>query len=397
MRGGISARIALLTPCIPFPLDTGGKVRSFHIARGLTRLGKVLGLAFTSPRERIIGEKGAASLDLEWRTCLMRKSTVASLIFNPFISDPFLVQLYKDKRMQRIIDRALAEERCDVVFVDTIQMSSYAFSRDIPSVLDVRDMLSVYHEKARTKSRGFLRKTYHRIQATKHIRYAERRFPDFDCLTVCSARDAHALGRVLPQAHVEVLQNGVDCEYFKPSPTSPQSSRLVFVGSMDYLPNIQAVNRFVRRIFPRLAEEIPGLTLSIVGRRPAKEVLDLADANRIFVTGDVVDVRPYIAEAAVVISPIEIATGIQNKVLEAMAMAKPVVCSPESAIEGIPEGAGLFVADDDDGFCRKLELLLSDPEKAAEAGRRARETVERKFSWERFESRLETILDRFVS
>jgi hypothetical protein len=195
---------------------------------------------------------------------------------------------------------------------------------------------------------------------------------------------------------IHTIPNGVDLEYFRPGRTAGEphhASRLIFTGNMSYKPNIDAVRHFVRDILPLVRRRLPEVLLDIVGMDPTPAVRRLADGARVLVTGRVDDVRPYFDSAAVAVAPLRIARGLQNKVLEAMAMRVPVVASP-AAFQGINAVADedLLVADEPEGFARAVLSLLQAPatrERYAAAGRAC---VQRNHSWDQSLQRLEQVV-----
>jgi sugar transferase (PEP-CTERM/EpsH1 system associated) len=196
---------------------------------------------------------------------------------------------------------------------------------------------------------------------------------------------------------VEALCNGVDADYFAPdnnraSPYAAGEIPVVFTGAMDYLPNIDAVRWFVSDMLPQLCQRWPQLRFYIVGRSPSPEVLALSNAN-VIVTGTVPDVRPFLQYAAVVVAPLRIARGIQNKILEAMAMARPVIASTEcaTAIDAI-FGQELLSATKPLDFIAEIETLLQDTKRSAGMGLAARQRVLAHYSWEAHLSRMDQYL-----
>jgi sugar transferase (PEP-CTERM/EpsH1 system associated) len=187
-------------------------------------------------------------------------------------------------------------------------------------------------------------------------------------------------------ARVSELSNGVDADYFQPQPerATPFAASevpIVFTGAMDYWPNIDAVCWFATEMLPRLRERHPGVRFHIVGRSPSPAVRALA-GEAVHVTGTVPDVRPYLQHAAVVVAPLRLARGIQNKVLEAMAMARPVVAAAPcvEAITAEP-GRHLLSAADADGFVQAIEALLAEPTRADAVGHAGREQVLAAYGW----------------
>jgi sugar transferase (PEP-CTERM/EpsH1 system associated) len=199
--------------------------------------------------------------------------------------------------------------------------------------------------------------------------------------------EAALFRKLAPESATKIghFNNGVDTDYFSPhlghaSPYADGERAVVFTGAMDYWPNVDAVQWFANDVFPHLRERFADLRFYIVGSRPSPAVQALAQLPGVVVTGTVPDVRPYIAHARVAVAPLRIARGIQNKVLEAMAMATPVVVSPQAleGIEAVP-GAELVLADGAGEFVESVSTLLE--QQGSPLGPAARARVERQYSW----------------
>jgi sugar transferase (PEP-CTERM/EpsH1 system associated) len=202
----------------------------------------------------------------------------------------------------------------------------------------------------------------------------------------------------IPCDNAKAIGNGVDLGFFHPSHESPLKKNgpaLVFTGAMDYPPNIEGISWFSEKIFPLVRKTVPDLFLYVVGSRPTEKVLRLDRQAGVRVTGYVEDIRDYLAMADICIAPLRIARGIQNKVLEAMAMGKATVCTPE-ALEGIPARPGehLVVADGEEPFAAQLVRLLTDRAAAAHLGKQARCFIEKEFSWDAQLTPLDTFFSR---
>jgi hypothetical protein len=228
------------------------------------------------------------------------------------------------------------------------------------------------------------------------VRAAERRLGEqFDAGSVNTPRERDVLAAYV-RYPISVIPNGVDLEYFQSSRRAGPGyipNRLVFTGNMSYRPNVDAVQHFAAEVLPRIRREIPDVQLCIVGMDPSAAVRRLADGDRVVVTGRVDDVRPYFDSAAVAIAPLRVARGLQNKVLEAMAMRVPVVASP-AAFAGISAVAGrdLVVASQPEEFSNAVVTLLRDPaarERFAAAGRSC---VETNHNWSQLLERLEDLV-----
>jgi glycosyltransferase involved in cell wall biosynthesis len=196
----------------------------------------------------------------------------------------------------------------------------------------------------------------------------------------------------LPTKPTVVVPNGVDLEHFQPTDRPRDPTSIVFTGSIDYRPNTDAVTYFVREIFPQIIQGHPDATFMVVGMRPPEQVKSLAGRN-VIVTGQVPDVRPYLARASVVIAPLRMGSGTRLKLLGAMAMGAAVV-STTLGCEGLAVRGGehLLVADQPHLFARDVVRLLNDPGLASELGRQGRALVEREYGWASAAQRLDEFL-----
>lgn len=201
-------------------------------------------------------------------------------------------------------------------------------------------------------------------------------------MTLVSDEEAELYGRCCPGGAAHAITNGVDLEYFRPRPGGLERG-CVFVGALDYRPNVAGIGRFCEEVWPEVRRRDPGATIRLVGRRPAPEVRRLARRPGVEVVGQVPDVRPYLEQAAVVVVPLWIAPGVQNKVLEALAMAKPVVASP-GALAGLRARAGahLLSASTAVEWADAVTRLASDPDLRRRIGAEGRRYVEANHRWD---------------
>jgi sugar transferase (PEP-CTERM/EpsH1 system associated) len=256
-------------------------------------------------------------------------------------------------------------------------------------VMDLVDVDSDKWAQYAKKCTGWKRFIY-RMEAKRLASYEHKVAHSFDAAVLVSDREAAFLrSRMLQNDAILAVENGVDLDYFAPYPsvwhrTEGSPCTLVFCGLMDYYPNEDAMVWFVHHVFPVIREATKDAQLLIVGARPSKAVLQLSRIQGVTVTGKVDDVRPYVQSADISIAPIRVARGVQNKVLEAMAMAKPVVAT-QQAVEGIRARAGkdlLVVPDDPHAFASGVTSLWQDAELAGNMARHARSTMMASYSWE---------------
>ena len=236
-----------------------------------------------------------------------------------------------------------------------------------------------------------------RLESKRLRAYEAKVGQAFDEVLVTTERERQSLLDLKLETDPRVVRNGSDMDYFKPLdlPADPQP-RLVFTGQMDYFPNEDAVDRFARHIFPKLKEEHPDLSFDIVGRNPTQKVLRLADIEGVRVTGEVEDIRPYLERSWVFVAPLRIARGVQNKVLEAVAMNRPVVCS-EEVYEGLQDGgfqheSSLLVARSDSDLIQMVSRLINDAELRQTLAERAATILEEAYSWDKNMRGLEALL-----
>jgi sugar transferase (PEP-CTERM/EpsH1 system associated) len=226
----------------------------------------------------------------------------------------------------------------------------------------------------------------YRSEAANLERYERRIAEEFDRLLLVSESEKLLFPGEVPGSKLGALRNGVDLDYFSPKfrPTLPVTGpMLVFTGAMDYWPNIDGAAWFIQNVFDRVLAVCPDVSFHVVGSNPVRDLRRLAAGRpEVVVTGYVDDVRNYLAAADLCVVPLRIARGIQNKVLEAMAMGKAVVCTPE-ALEGIdaPPGAGCLRAEAPEAFASAVIDLLCDGPRSRRLGMRGRAFVESRFSW----------------
>jgi sugar transferase (PEP-CTERM/EpsH1 system associated) len=372
---------------IPFPPDRGDKIRTFHELRHLAALGPVH-LACLADDEadaaNLAGLREAIGPALgEVHVEVRRTSKVAAGARALIEGRPVSLTLFDSAALRGFVERMLASGRIGTIFAFSGQMAQF-----VPDgvrarfVMDFGDVDSAKFEAYGRQSGAMaaIHRREGRMLAAFERSVAER--ADVS-LFVSDAEAALFRGRSgLRKADIRALQNGVDLDYYDPGARFPRLDEarplVVFTGQMDYAPNVDAVRWFAGEVMPRL----PGARFAIVGRKPSEAVLRLA-GPRILVTGSVPDVRSWLAAADVVAAPLRIARGIQNKVLEAMAMARPVVASP-AAFEGIEAepGRDLLVADGAEAQAQAIADLLGDPERSAAIGRAGRRRMEQVYRWD---------------
>jgi sugar transferase (PEP-CTERM/EpsH1 system associated) len=403
-------RILWLKSDLLLPLDKGGKLRTWHLMRHLARHHEITYLAFAepdTPREHVDGMREVASrVETITRSDPPKGSLrfyvdAAMHLVNPL---PYAVGKYRSRTFRRKLRQLLREQRFDLIVCDFL-FPAVNLPDDLPcpAVIFTHNVESeIWRRHAETQT-GTLSRLLYRAQYRRMLRYEERTLARFDGVVAVSDADRDTFARLYPDAirqPIHVVQTGVDTEYFKPSALSPQPSAspvLVFTGSMDWLPNEDAMLFFCREVLPIIRREEPEARLSIVGRAPTPLVRKLADDHGVGVTGRVDDVRPYMRDAAVYIVPLRIGGGTRLKIFEAMAMGKAVVSTTVGA-EGLPvtNGEHVLLADEPRTFARAVVRLLRDVDRRRQLEAAARALVVEKYDWSAVAGTFEEVLVRFA-
>lgn len=289
--------------------------------------------------------------------------------------------------VDRWIDRH--RDEYDLLYANYTNTTEYVRNRDLPKVVDLVDAMSEnYLQRAKPSNdeNHLLRKLYE-LEGLQLRRYERAIIGSFDHCFVTTEADARKMTGDGPRSNLTVVPNGVRAELLSgPSDedgSPPERPRLVFLGRMDYFPNEDAVEHFTHEIFPGIRTHHPDAEFLVVGSHPSERVRSLGDAPNVTVTGFVDDVTHHLSMADVVVAPMRFGTGIQNKILEAMALGKPVVTTPVGA-EGIDGESGdhFVVAEEPSAFADAVSALLDSPERRTEVGASARDLVEKQYSWD---------------
>jgi len=390
---------------IPFPPNKGEKIRSYNILKHLARKHDIHLATLVDDRRDCehIPELSALVKEIVYDTIRPSLKKVLSG-FSVFRSRPISAAYFYSPAVQRSIDGLLEQEKIDVVFCSSSSTAEYVLHSRHRSgklkktfkLMDLIDVDSLKWEEYADKHSGPMKWVY--AQEAKNLRRYEKQVADlFDHLLLVSEAEKSLLAHHVQNGNLSSVSNGVDYEHFKPSFQSgieKKSPVVVFTGVMDYWPNIEGVVWFANSVFPRIRDQHPAARFYIVGSRPTGAVRNLAQTHPgIFATGFVSDVRDYISAADVCVVPLRIARGIQNKVLEAMAMGKAVVCTPQAidGIQAIP-GEEIIVAGSANAFAAKVSRMIEDKPHAESLGASARKCVELHYSWEKNLELLDSII-----
>jgi glycosyltransferase involved in cell wall biosynthesis len=387
-------RILWLKTELLHPVDKGGKIRTFHMLKELKRQGHEItyltlddGTAAADARERA-SEYCHELVTVPHHTRpKFSAGFYAELALNLASPLPYFMRKYKSEAMRDEILRLARSEKFDVLVCDFLQPSVNVPSEvNLPTVLFQHNVEAMIWKRHYEVQSNPLKKLYLYGQWRKSFSYEREACRRFDRVVAVSAEDRERMEHDYALQGVADVPTGVDTEYFRPrGEVAREPHNLVFTGSMDWLPNEDAIQYFTKEIWPRVRVAVPDAVLTVVGRNPFPSLVELSKRDpSVIVTGRVEDVRPYMERAAAYIVPIRIGGGTRLKIYEAMAMEKPIVSTTIGA-EGLPvhDGEELILADEPEGFAAAVVRVLRDEEFARSLGERAARIVREKFGWDK--------------
>lgn len=388
-------KILAILPRFPYPVDKGDKLRAFHHIKYLAKNHEVSVFALT---DEPVSEDSLRMLQSICRNVtiypLSKASVFARVGINLIGKIPFQTAWHFDMGAEKLLLDEIERIQPNVLFYQLVRTAEFAQDIKLPKVLDLQDPMSenirLRIEKEPAWKRPIFRREYKRLLAYE-AEVAER----FDEICIISERDRNDLPEPA-KSKAKIVSNGIDTDYYKPQPNITKKVDLVFVGAMSYMPNIEAASFIVQDILPELKKLGIEASVSIVGANPAPEVKALA-SGKINITGRVPDTRTYYAEAKVMVAPMFINTGIQNKILEAAAMGLPIVTTPEAnAAIGAEAGKHLLLASTAKEFAMQIALLLNNEIVSDSIAQAGYNFVRSNFSWEICGKQLETIIQKVV-
>lgn len=374
---------------IPWPPDRGDKIRSHHVLKWLSAHMPVHVATFGETSEDMAGSGDLATVAKT--QCVARRSkSVAMAGLEAIISaKPISLTAFSHRDITDYVERVLRQYPVDLIYVFSCQMAQYVpqgFAGRV--IMDFVDVDSAKFESYGGDGYSPMEMIYRR-EGRKLAAWEAKVAQRSQASLLVSPQEADLFRSRNPMLNgsVHVLANGVDTNRYDPTITDSVAAigagpHLVFTGQMDYTPNEQGVEWFVRDILPMVQTFVPEAKLHIVGRAPTERVLKLAKMDGVNVVGEVPDVRPWLKAADVVVAPLRIARGVQNKVIEAMAMGRPVVASTEAAtgIDAVSD-QHFLVARDETQFCQHIVDLLGHPRRARKIGLSARRHMQETASW----------------
>lgn len=384
------AKIAFVLGELPYPLDKGAKIRTFHLLSSLCRKHKVylFGLEEKEEGWKVEELKKICERVFVFKREMMKKgwSFYKDLFLNLFSKWPYLIKRGYSSAMAKEITGVIEKDNIDLIICDSLQQTPNVIGiNGVPKILNTHNVELVIRERHRDVEKNIIKKAYLSVQLNKLKKYESAALRSFKRAFAVSEddKDLMASRSLYPESDITVIPNGVDCFYYGNMKETAIPHNLVFTGSMDWIANDDAMVYFLNEIFPIIRQEVPDVSLTISGRNPSARLKKMCGNNgSIELTGYVDDIRPVIAKCEVYVVPLRIGGGTRLKILEAMAMQKPVV-STSIGCEGldVKDGKNIAIADGPREFANMVISLFQDREKAYRIAINGRNLAEEKYDW----------------
>ncbi len=394
-------KILFIAPRLPVPIDTGAKIRTFNILKQLVKFAKVDLVCFSFNQDDNRYVKSLTDINV---SCQIIPSKDIPLIKKAWITAfhkmPFSVWKYYSYAMQEKIKKLAAKNRYDAVHIDHIHMAHYSKHLNIDTLyIDEHNVEYKILERCARVEKSIIKRQIFYSQAKKMMKFETQRLSKFSAVFTVSSDDAKLVRKItLPSCNVYVIPNGVDTTFFNPrnidsNDIEKEPYSLVFTGSMDWLPNEDAVIYFCKKILPLIWGKNHKIKFYVVGKNPSESLrTKIGKDNRIVFTGRVDDIRRYVLHSPIFVVPLRIGGGTRLKILEAMSMERAVVSTTIGA-EGInyTDGANIIIADSPEKFSKEILNLIESPDKIMHIGKAARSFVCNNYDWSIVGERLKQI------
>lgn len=395
-------KILILDEEFPFPLNTGKRIRTFNLVARLAKNHQVYYIANgQSDSVGFMALAAAGITPVAVERAIPSKSGLLfylRLLFNLFSTYPYIVSSHYSALFEKKLSDCLKQVCFDIVIAEWTPYAVY-----LKEVTGAKKVIVAHNLEYRIWERYYLnesnlfKKWYIGKQLKKVRRFEVDSFAAVDAVTAVSPIEAEEIARYGRELTVEVVPNGVDLDYFGGEGVETDNSSMIFVGSMNWRPNQDAIQFFVRDIFPLIKKDINNAKTVFVGQDPPASILKLGDTAGIEIVGRVDDVRPFVRKAGVYVVPLRIGGGTRLKILEALAMKKAVVSTSVGA-EGIavtPE-VNILIGNSPEEFASQVKRVISDENLRNKLGDAGRELVEKNYGWDRIAGTLEKFLHRLL-
>ena len=383
-------KILILLPRVPYPLEKGDKLRAFNQIKYLSAFNEIHLCALNDAN---IHADAYESLKPYCKSLHFFKLPIVSRLINLvkvlFNGKPFQVGYFYNSSIKSRIDKIIEDVKPDRIYCQLIRVAEYVKDQKIKKTIDYQDVFSKGVER-RIPTAPFYLKHLLKIEYHRLVKYESTVFDMFENKTIISVPDRNLIAHHRKE-EIEIISNGVDTEYYKPIANTKEFD-LLFTGNMGYPPNINSVEFLVNSILPLVIKDFPQIKVCIAGAKPSQKVLDLKGPN-VTVTGWVEDMREYYSRAKIFIAPMQIGTGLQNKLLEAMAMKVPCITSglANSALNAL-EGKEILTGNSPEEYAQHITSLLKDDQKSKILGEEGYNFVLNKYKWQVINAKLNSVI-----
>lgn len=383
-------KILVLTTKSPYPLNEGRALRTYNLIKQTAKRHEVYLLTFVQTQEEVDGiphlreicrHVDATPLHMECG----RVALAADMVLDLLGTAPLHAVKYRSATMRRKMAALMSEHKFDLVHLDMLHLGEYmALCPDTPVVLVEHNVESALLARRVANTANPLAKFYLQYQYLKLRRFEAGSCRRANHVVAVSDLDARDIRELAGISGVTVIPNGVDSSYFADLELPEVPNSLVYVGGMNWFPNLDAMRYFCAEILPRIAERIPDVSLTIIGKNPdGLAIRELKDSPRVRIAGMVDDIRPIVSAASAFIVPLRIGGGTRLKILDALSMSKALVSTSVGCegLEAVP-GKHLLVADEPAAFADAVIRVLKDRDLRRALGRSGRDFVKRKYEWD---------------
>ena len=394
-------KILFLSPTVPFPLTDGGRIRVFNLLKQIAVKNEVTLLALETQTTDADGVAELQQLGIQVHL-VPNAPTLPRVSFGTLVKaflkrQPITVARYDIPAYRQKFRELIATQTFDLVHYEMFHIAQFHTETHLPGVLSQQNVDSAIWRRLCSETTNPLYKFAYWTQQLAFQRYERVLSPKFDAVTCTSDIDAAVFQQHCTENAIEIIPNGVDITHYRPDFTTEAPAHLIYIGSMDWYPNEDAVAFFADEVLPRIQERVPDVAFSIVGGNPSARVQKLAERDGIIVTGRVPEIKPYFAEATVFVVPLRIGSGTRLKILEALAMGKAIVSTTVGA-EGLDlkDGAEIFIADEPTAFADVVTRLLTDVQLRRRIGENGRSRVEQDYDWRSIGEKLHALYTKIL-
>ncbi len=378
-------KLLFLANRTPYPPYRGDKLKIYNLAKRLCKNHELILICFSETAQE---QQYKTELEKVFKEVHFVALPVWKSYLNSFTGlwkkKPLQALYFHSEKMRETIQQTMREHYFDAAHVQHIRMAPYlALHPEVPRILDLPDAFSLYWKRREAVHQNPVKKWFQKLEQRRLYAFEKAMLKQYDLSLVCSSEDLNYLQKEHGASNVKLLPNGVDLQTFSGAGHDySKADILLFTGNMDYAPNVDAVVYFKQEILPKILPHFPEIKFVIAGQRPVQKVRELTDATTV-VTGFVEDMAAMYESASIVVAPLRFGAGTQNKVLEALAMGVPVVCSNIGfAGLGIENGEGAFMETDALGFAEAIIKLLKSEPLRKSIGEKGKAIIRQQFDWD---------------